>query len=147
MDDIQKIILTGRLVRDPERFQTKTGKSVASFSIASNRSHTTESGERKKKVAFTEWTFYSGMADTILANARKGSFLLCEGVLDHQTWIDPKTNKEMRRLRFEGRHFQFLSPNQRQEDPVQSTQTTMELAQQLESKKAPPTPPTEEWYP
>ena len=49
---MNKIIVIGNLGRDPEMRYTPNGQSVTSFSVASNRTYTTASGERKEE---TEW--------------------------------------------------------------------------------------------
>ena len=49
---LNKIIVIGNLGRDPEMRYTPSGQAVTSFSVASNRSYTTASGERREE---TEW--------------------------------------------------------------------------------------------
>ena len=49
---MNKIIVIGNLGRDPEMRYTPSGQAVTSFSVASNRSYTTASGERREE---TEW--------------------------------------------------------------------------------------------
>jgi single-strand DNA-binding protein len=49
---LNKIIVIGNLGKDPEMRYTPSGQAVTSFSVASNRSYTMASGERREE---TEW--------------------------------------------------------------------------------------------
>ena len=49
---LNKVMIIGDLGRDPEMKYTSSGKSITTFSVATNRSWVTSSGERKTE---TEW--------------------------------------------------------------------------------------------
>ena len=51
MSDINKIIIIGNLVRDPELKYLQTGTAVTKFSIANNKTYTS-GGEKKKETSF-----------------------------------------------------------------------------------------------
>ncbi|MBI2026155.1 MAG: single-stranded DNA-binding protein, partial [Candidatus Levybacteria bacterium] len=46
---LNRVQLIGNLTRDPELRYTPSGAAVCSFSIATNRSWTTESGDKKEE--------------------------------------------------------------------------------------------------
>ena len=78
---VNKVILIGRLGRDPEAFNTTTGKVVSTFSLATDRRYTNEQGE---KVEETEWhncVAYGKVAEVINKFLKKGREVYVEGYL------------------------------------------------------------------
>ena len=78
---VNKVILVGRLGRDPEEFTTTTGKVVSTFSLATDRKYTNEKGE---KVEETEWhscAAYGKVAEVINKYLKKGRQVYLEGFL------------------------------------------------------------------
>ena len=49
---VNRVILVGRLGRDPEMRQTGSGTPVANFSVATNETWNGQNGERQER---TEW--------------------------------------------------------------------------------------------
>jgi single-strand DNA-binding protein len=71
---LNKVQLIGNLTRDPELRYTPTGKAVCSFSIATNRSWTTDGGEKKEEVDFhrvVAWNKLAELCSQLLAKGRK----------------------------------------------------------------------------
>ena len=56
---LNKVQLIGNLTRDPELRYTPTGAAVCTLGLATNRSWTTEAGEKKEDVEFLRYLFYS----------------------------------------------------------------------------------------
>ncbi|HVP58031.1 MAG TPA: single-stranded DNA-binding protein [bacterium] len=83
---INKVILSGRLTRDPELRYTPNGASVSSFSLASSRRYKGQDGEWKEIVAFVNVVAWGKLA--VLANEylKKGSAALVEGRLNSRSW-------------------------------------------------------------
>ena len=78
---VNKVILVGRLGRDPEEFTTTTGKVVSTFSLATDRRFMNEKGE---KVEETEWhscVAYGKVAEVINRFLKKGREVYVEGYL------------------------------------------------------------------
>ena len=59
---INKVILSGRLTRDPELRYTPNGASVSSFSLASSRRYKAQDGEWKEIVAFVNVVAWGKLA-------------------------------------------------------------------------------------
>ena len=81
MASVNKVILIGRLGRDPESRVTTSGKSVCTFSFATNRISKNEQGE---KVEETEWhsiVAYGQVADICAKYLKKGGQAYIEGSL------------------------------------------------------------------
>jgi len=77
----QKIIIVGRLGKDPEQRFTKEGKAVTSFSVAVD--------EGNDKTTWFKVTAWGKLAETCNTYLQKGKQVLVEGRLT----VDPKTNE------------------------------------------------------
>ena len=77
---INKVILIGYVAGDPEINQTKTGKQVASFQLATNY-NTTTSGQKKQHVDFHRITAWGKLAEVAEKWLKKGMGVYIEGRL------------------------------------------------------------------
>ncbi|MBI4542166.1 MAG: single-stranded DNA-binding protein, partial [Gemmatimonadetes bacterium] len=89
---LNKVMLIGNLGADPEVRSTSNGSRVASFSLATSRQWTTQSGEKQEK---TEWhrvvvwnSRGSGLADVVEKYLKKGDRVYVEGRIEYRTWED-----------------------------------------------------------
>lgn len=79
-------MLIGNLTRDPELRYTPNGTAVCSFGIATNRSWTTESGEKKDEVEFHRVVAWSKLAELCSQLLAKGRKVFVEGRLQTRSW-------------------------------------------------------------
>lgn len=77
----QKIVIVGRLGRDPEMRFTPTGQAVTSFSVATDRQYSDQSGKPVKETAWFRVTVWSKLAETCNQYLQKGKMVLVEGRL------------------------------------------------------------------
>jgi single-strand DNA-binding protein len=94
MASINKVILIGRLGKDPEVRSMNNGGEVVSFSLATSESWNDKgSGERKEK---SEWhnivIFNEGIGKIAKQYLRKGSQCYLEGQLQTRKWTDQNGN-------------------------------------------------------
>lgn len=82
---INRIVLIGRLVRDPELRKTKENVSVVGFSIAVDNPPIAN-GE--KTTSFFECTAWNALADNIVKYTHKGSLIGIEGRLQQRTYVN-----------------------------------------------------------
>lgn len=75
---MNKVIIMGNLVRDPEARQTTNGKNCTTFTVAVNRS-----GDGTDFIPCTAW---NKQAETAGRYLRKGTKVLVEGTLRQSTW-------------------------------------------------------------
>ena len=75
------IIVVGNVGREPEMRYTPSGKPVTSFSVASNRSYQTSSGEKADETIWFRITVWDKLAETCSQYLHKGSKVLVEGRL------------------------------------------------------------------
>ena len=83
----QKLIIVGRLGRDPEMRFTPTGQAVTSFSVATDRQYTDQAGKPVKETVWFKVTAWGKLAETCNTYLQKGKLALIEGRLT----VDAKT--------------------------------------------------------
>jgi len=91
--DLNKTIIIGRLTRDPELRYTQNGTSVASFSIANNRTYAS-SGEKKDSVSFFNCVAWGKLGEIIVQYCKKGHRIGLDGRLQQRTWEDKDGSKK-----------------------------------------------------
>ena len=88
---LNKIILMGRLTRDPELRRTGTGTAVTSFSLAVDRDFKSQSGE--KETDFIDIVAWRSTAEFVSKYFTKGRMAVVEGRLQFRDWTDRDGNK------------------------------------------------------
>ncbi len=81
---INRIILVGRLTRDPELRRTTSGLSVATFTIASDMRGRQADGQ--KTTLFITCTCWNTTADNVAKFTHKGSLVAVDGRLSQRTF-------------------------------------------------------------
>ncbi len=89
---INRVVLVGRLVRDPELRKTATGLSVASFTIAIDNRTKGPNGE--KTTSFIPCTAWGQTAEFASRFSRKGSLVGVEGRLNQRSY-DSRDNRRV----------------------------------------------------
>ena len=88
---LNKIIIMGRLTRDPELRRTGSGTAVTSFSFACDRDFKSQSGE--KETDFIEVVAWKNTAEFVSKYFSKGRMAVVEGRLQIRDWTDKSGNK------------------------------------------------------
>lgn len=93
--NLNKVILAGRLIADPELKQTQSGISVLSTTIAINRKYAgkVDGGEKKQETDFINLVAWRQTADFISKFFKKGSAICVSGSIQSRTWSDKDGNK------------------------------------------------------
>jgi len=81
---LNRIILIGRLTRDPELRYVPSGQPVASFSLAVDRPFTNQAGERETD--FIDIVAWRKLADQVSQHLSKGRLVAVEGRLQIRSW-------------------------------------------------------------
>jgi len=108
MASYNKVMLMGRLTRDPELRYTPKGSAVTDIAIAVNRVYTAENGERREEVTYVDVTLWAKQAEVVGQYLKKGSPIFIEGRLQMDTWEDKATGQKRSKLKVVGESFQFL---------------------------------------
>ncbi|MFQ5341672.1 MAG: single-stranded DNA-binding protein [Anaerolineae bacterium] len=93
---LNKVMLIGRLGRDPEMRYTPTGKPVTSFSIATNRTWVTADGERREATEWFNVVAWRELAEICHQYLAKGSKVYVEGRLQTRSWESQDGQKHYR---------------------------------------------------
>ncbi|MCL4419371.1 single-stranded DNA-binding protein [Patescibacteria group bacterium] len=83
---LNRVQLIGNLTRDPELRYTPQGTAVCSFSIATNRNWTTDTGEKKDEVEFHRIVAWAKLAELCSQFLVKGRKVFVEGRLTTRSW-------------------------------------------------------------
>ena len=88
---LNKIIIMGRLTRDPELRRTQSGTAVTSFSLAVDRDFKSQSGE--KETDFIDVVAWRSTAEFVSKYFTKGRMAVVEGRLQIRDWTDKDGGK------------------------------------------------------
>ena len=108
-NDINRVFMIGRLTKDPELRYTQGGASIASFSLASNRSYTVQN-EKKEDVSFFACVAWGKLGELIAQHCKKGERIGIEGRLQQRSW--EKDGQKRSTVEIVVENFQFLSAKQ-----------------------------------
>ena len=90
---LNKIILMGRLVKDPELRRTQSGTAVTSFRIAVDRDFKSQDGS--KQADFFDVVAWRGTAEFVSKYFTKGRMAIVEGRLQTRDWTDREGGKRV----------------------------------------------------
>lgn len=85
--------IMGNLARDPEVRFTKSGKAVATFTVAATNTFTSSDGETKEQTAFINCVAW-GKTGEAVGNLRKGNRCFVEGRLQTRSYENADGQKK-----------------------------------------------------
>jgi single-strand DNA-binding protein len=92
--DLNRVMLIGRLVRDPEMKQTQNGKSFCKFSIANNRTYVVD-GNKREDTSFINCVAFGRLSEIIQQYCQKGKQIAVEGRLSQRSWDSPEGKRSI----------------------------------------------------
>ncbi len=90
---VNKVILVGRLGRDPETRYTSSGQAVSNFSVATDETYKDRSGERQKRTEWHKIVVWGKQAEIAQQYLKKGSLIYVEGRIQTRQWDDREGQK------------------------------------------------------
>jgi single-strand DNA-binding protein len=90
---VNKVILVGRLGKDPETRYTGSGQQVCNFSLATDEVYKDRAGERQKKTEWHKVVMWGRLAEIAQQYLKRGSLIYVEGRLQTRQWDDQAGNK------------------------------------------------------
>lgn len=88
---LNRIVLMGRLTRDPELRRTQSGVAVVSFAIAVDRDYAAQGAE--KETDFIDIVAWRGTAEFVEKYFSRGRMIIVAGRLQIRNWEDKEGHK------------------------------------------------------
>ena len=85
---LNKVMIIGRLGRDPEMRYTPSGRPVTTFSVATSRNWNTSDGERRTETEWFNIVAWGSLAEICNQYLVKGQQVYVEGRLQSRNWED-----------------------------------------------------------
>ena len=90
---VNRVILVGRLGKDPEVRYTTEGTAVANFSLATDESFTDRAGDRQRRTEWHRIVVWKRLAELCGEHLQKGKQVYIEGSLRSRKWPDREENE------------------------------------------------------
>lgn len=90
---LNKVMIIGRLGRDPEMRYTPSGRPVTTYSVATTRTWNSSDGERHTETEWFNVVAWGSLAEICKQHLAKGQQVYVEGRLQTRTWEDNNGNK------------------------------------------------------
>ncbi len=84
--EMNKVLLSGRLTRDPEVRYSPAGIAVATLALAVNRHYSDATGAWRESTTFVTVSAFRRTAELAGERLQKGSAVLVEGMLHSRSW-------------------------------------------------------------
>ena len=89
---LNRVVLIGRLVRDPELRYTQSNIAVVTFTLAINRPFASANQQNENNADFISCTVWRKQAENVSKYVNKGSMVAVEGRLQSRDYMDEKNN-------------------------------------------------------
>jgi single-strand DNA-binding protein len=93
MDMVNKVILIGRLGRDPELRRTASGSAVANFSVATDETWVDANGQKQTRTEWHNIVAWRRLGEICAEFLKKGRLVYIEGKIQSREWDDRDGNK------------------------------------------------------
>ncbi len=92
--DINKVILIGRVGKDPEMRATQGGMTIASFSLATSDRQKDPQGNYADKTEWHNLVAFNRTAEVVRDYVKKGTQLYIEGKITTRDWVDKESGQK-----------------------------------------------------
>jgi len=91
---VNKVILLGRVGKDPEVRSFDNGNKVANFSLATSETWKDKNGEKQESTEWHNVSVFGKLADIVESYVLKGQELYIEGKIKTRSWDDQNGDKK-----------------------------------------------------
>jgi single-strand DNA-binding protein len=91
---VNKVILVGRLGKDPETRYMTNGEAVTNATLATSENWKDKNGEKQEKTEWHNLVFYRRLAEIAGEYLKKGAQIYVEGRIQTRKWQDKETGKD-----------------------------------------------------
>lgn len=106
---INKVMISGRITRDPELRVTAGGMSVLTIGVAVNERKRNANGEFEDYANFVECSVFGKRADALAKYLAKGTKVVIEGHLHYSSWEDKNGGGRRSKLTVYVDELEFMS--------------------------------------
>ncbi len=92
---LNKVLIIGRVGRDPEMRYTPSGRPVTSFSVGTSRTWSTQDGEKHMETEWFNVVAWSNLAEICKQYLSKDRLVYIEGRLQTRHWDDQDGNRHL----------------------------------------------------
>lgn len=141
--NLNKAILIGRLVSDPELRSTPSGQQVCSFRMATNRIWRNKEGQKQESAEYHNVVLWRRLAEIASQFLTKGGLVLIEGRIQTRNWQDASGNQRFRteivgeRMQLGPRAAGKLVPEEKKEPPQEEIPIIEEKEEEIDIKDIP----------
>lgn len=105
---INKVILVGRLGKDPEIRSTPGGQSVAKFTLATDERFTDREGNKQERTEWHNIVAWGKLGEICGQYLKKGKLVYIEGRIRTDSWDDKETNQKRYRTEIVANEMKML---------------------------------------
>ena len=108
MPNYNKVVLMGRLTRDPEVRYSANGTAITNIGLAVNRNWRNQDGQTQEEVTFVDVTAFGKRGEAVGQYLKKGRPIFIEGHLRMDQWDDKQTGQKRSKLAIIMDAFEFI---------------------------------------
>lgn len=127
MPDINKLMIAGRLTRNPELRYIPSGTALCKLSVAHSKKFKTKSGEEREDKVFLNVTVWGKTAEWVADKLRKGDPVLVEGRLTMNEWEDKNTGQKRSSIEVNAERVQQMAWPPKEESTTQGSSSEEEI--------------------
>lgn len=105
---INKVILVGRLGKDPEVRSVPSGQTVTKFTIATDERFTDKQGEKQERTEWHNIVAWGKLGEICGQYLRKGKLVFIEGSIRTDSWEDKESGQKKYRTEIIARDMKML---------------------------------------
>ena len=108
MPNYNKVMLMGRLTRDPEVRYSANGTAITNIGLAVNRNWRNQDGQTQEEVTFVDVTAFGKRGEAVGQYFKKGKPIFIEAHLRMEQWDDKQTGQKRSKLAIIMDAFEFI---------------------------------------
>ena len=105
---VNKVILVGRLGKDPEVRSTPSGTTVAKFSLATDERFTDKNGEKQERTEWHNIVAWGKLGEICGQYLKKGKLIYIDGSIRTDSWDDKESGQKKYRTEIIAQNMQML---------------------------------------
>jgi len=121
MSSVNKMILLGRLTKDPILKTTTGGKKVCEFTVVTNERYSDKAGNKQEDSEFHNLIAWDRQAEVIAENKHKGDEIFVIAKKRTSSWEDKETHEKRQKIEFHVTEFEFVGPINNNNQPRKDT--------------------------